>query len=157
MAILSKTMREKVIPATILGGSVGLKAIGGFQQASNIEYAGKANAQAILDSAAIKAHLNEVEAANFERQANRLQGKNQNIAAGSGFAMSGSLIDAMADTAAQLELQKKINAWSNKVEQSQMAANAANTKNLAKAQATQSRMSAFADLAKGLYTLTDLF
>jgi len=153
---LSKTVREKVIPNTILGGSIGLQAIGGLQQASNIEAAGGINARALRDSAAVKKKSAELSAEKFARGANRLQERNRAAAGASGFQMSGSMLDAMADTAAQLELQKQID-WSAKVEQNQMMAQATNTRRLASAQADQARTSAFADLAKGLFTMSDLF
>lgn len=103
-------------PAGLLGAASLVGAYGQYQEGKYAGTAGKANAAASRAAAAgirgqagmaadLEIEAGQMEEASTRRQGKRFMGTNRAVAAASGFDFSGSTLDALADSAAQIELE----------------------------------------------------
>lgn len=89
----------------------------------------------------------------MDRAAKRLEGQQQTTIATSGLAVSGSLVDLMADTAAQLKLEKSMQAERFEQQRQSLEAEKQLTKRETAAAERGAYFSAATKLGEGLYSL----
>jgi hypothetical protein len=89
----------------------------------------------------------------MERYASAFKGTQQTVVATSGLAMSGSLVDMMADTAAQLKLQQSMQDQSFETQRAGIEQEKALTKRAARAGEMGAYFRATTKLGEGVYNL----
>ncbi|WP_285907658.1 hypothetical protein [Pseudodesulfovibrio pelocollis] len=100
-------MDNRLLSKLFLGGGTALNLFGGVSDAEEAWSTGLYNRSAALRDARSVGESGQMDAQQFERQARDFVGIQKARISGMGIAFDGSAMDIMADTMAQLELEKK--------------------------------------------------
>ncbi|MBI9078300.1 MAG: hypothetical protein JEY79_01010 [Pseudodesulfovibrio sp.] len=98
---------SRTIPKLLLGASTGINLFSGISDAEEAWRVGMSNSNASLRDANLTEEAGAMDIQQFERQGRELIGNQKSAMAGMNMSFSGSAMDIMADTYAQLELQKR--------------------------------------------------
>lgn len=143
-----KKLNNFIIPS-VIGLGTGLRAGSAIVAGQEAMDAYRYNASAIDAEIKTLGFANEINTKQINKQIKQLQGQQITTAATSGLAVSGSIVDIMADTAAQAALQNLISKRETEAQRIRLKKEQEFTKFQAKQARTGSYFEAFGELAAG--------
>ncbi|BCS87329.1 hypothetical protein [Pseudodesulfovibrio sediminis] len=150
-------MSKKSMAKLLLGGSTALNLFGNVTDAEEAWKTGYANRQAALKDAQLVQESGDMDIQQLEREGRQLVGSNLNAITGSNTAFSGSAMDIMADTMAQLELQKRNKQRETASKRDSLYAEANNAARSASSARQQGYLKAGGTLLRGVGDFMDMF
>lgn len=150
----NKALSNFIIPS-VLGLGTGLRAGSAIVAGQSAVSAARYNSKAINEEIANLGFSAEISQRQYERQVRMLQGQQTTAVSTSGLAMSGSIVDLLADSAAQAKLQELYQREAVTAKKAQLE----REKEIGEFRAKQARkgsyLQAFGELGKGFVNLME--
>ena len=150
----NKTLSNFIIPS-VLGLGTGLRAGSAMVSGESAVSAARYNSKAINEEIANLGFSNEISQKQYDRQIRMLQGQQTTAVSTSGLAMSGSIVDLLADSAAQAKLQSLFQQQAVQAQQAKLE----REKEIGAFRAKQARkgsyLQAFGELGKGFVNIME--